>query len=59
MLASNSPTCHFQFRPATILKVYFSAKQINAAASREPLQKFMDGTRRSNFQQAAVPDSIS
>jgi hypothetical protein len=27
---------HFQFRPAAILKVNFSAKQINAAGSLEP-----------------------
>jgi hypothetical protein len=59
MLASDSPTFHLKFRPAAILKVYFSAKQIDATASREPLKKFMDGTRRGNFQQAAFPDSIS
>jgi hypothetical protein len=58
VLTSNSPTCHFQFRLAAILKVHFSAKKIDAATSGESFQRFMDGPRGSDFQQAAVPDFI-
>jgi hypothetical protein len=58
MLARNSPTGHFQFRPATILGFDFSAKEIDAAAPIESLQNVPDSPSYRDFQQAAVLDFI-
>jgi hypothetical protein len=56
MLARNSPTGHFQFRPATFLGIDLSAKEIDAAAPIESFQSVPDSPSGLDFQQAAVLD---
>lgn len=58
MLTRDSPTRHFQLHPATIPQIYFSAQKIDTPTSHESVQRFMDGPRSSDFEQAAVRDLI-
>ena len=56
MLARNAPARHFQFRPAALLEINLSAKEIDATAPLELFQNVQDAPRGSDLQQSAVPD---